>query len=208
MIWFLMSIFWLVISIVGWVLNFWSYANSIETAVLLVIIIDVVWHRVSAHRDIKRDEEAEKRTIQREEAFEKRQVRRERQEFIRKHWQELQHGLISLHRVTTHLVQQMRFIRENKDSQDDTTRQAMMMTINNLPEQLAEFDDRWGRIVSQLNVFPQPRDALTIEVSTIVLALGETVRNKNTEIKDETLKALAKLVSKAADKGTFSNLDD
>jgi hypothetical protein len=58
------------------VLNFWSYANSIETAVLLVIIIDVVWHRLSAHRDIKRDEAAEKRTIQREEAFEIREIKR------------------------------------------------------------------------------------------------------------------------------------
>jgi hypothetical protein len=208
MIWLLISVFWCLIWIVCRLLNFWSYANSIETAVLLVIVYDVVWHRLNAIRDAKRDEEAEKRTIQREDAFEKRQVRRERQEFIRKHWQELQHGLISLHRVTTHLVQQTRFIHENKDSQDVTTRQAMMMTIDKLPEVLAEFDDRWGRVVSQLNVFPQPRDALTVEVSTIVTAVGETVRDKNTEIKDETLKALAKLVSKAADKGTFSNMDD
>jgi len=63
--------------------HLWSYANGIETAVLLVIVFDIIWHYLNDIRDIKRDQEAEKRAIQREEALEKREIRRERQEFLR-----------------------------------------------------------------------------------------------------------------------------
>ncbi len=123
MIWCLFSIAWFLKSIVCRISHFWSYANSIETAVLLVIVYDVVWHRLNAIRDVKRDEDGEKRTIQREEALEGRQIQRERNEFIRKHWQELQYNLIALNRVATQMVQHRRFILEKKDSQDATTKQ-------------------------------------------------------------------------------------
>ena len=156
MIWSLISIFWCLISVVRRILHFWSYANSIETAVLLVIVYDVVWHRLNAIRDVKRDDDAEKRTIQREEALEKRQIRRERHEFIRKHWQELQYNLIALNRMASQMVNHRRFIHENADSQDATTKITLAMIANRLPNVISEFDDYWGRVVSQLNVFPPP----------------------------------------------------
>lgn len=77
--------------------HYWSYPNTIETAVLVVILYDVIWHRWNAIRDIERDKQGELREVQREEAAEKRLIRRERQEFVRKHWQELQANLILLY---------------------------------------------------------------------------------------------------------------
>ncbi len=79
---------------------------------------------------------------------------------------------------------------------------------NRLPEVMSELDDRWGRVVSQVNVFPQPRDVLALEVLKVVLELGKTVGDKQIEIKDETLSALANLVTRVADKGTLPNVDD
>src|SRR5882762_10447553 len=195
MIWCLFSIAWFLKSIVCRISHFWSYANSIETAVLLVIVYDVVWHRLNAVRDVKRDADGEKRAIQREEALERRQIRRERNEFIRKHWQELQYNLIALNRVATQMVKHRRFILEKKDSQDATTKRVLSMMTNRLPELISEFDDYWGRVVSQVNVFPQPRDVLALEVLKVVLELGKTVGDKQIEIKDETLSALADLVT-------------
>jgi succinate dehydrogenase hydrophobic anchor subunit len=65
---YLVSIFWCPISIACRVSR-WSYANAIETAVLLVIAYDILWHRWNAIRALKRDEQAEKRAIEREEAL-------------------------------------------------------------------------------------------------------------------------------------------
>jgi hypothetical protein len=142
----------------------WSYANTIETAVLLVILYDIVWHRWNAVRDVEREREGEVRRIQREEDAEKRQIRRERQESVRKHWQKLQSNLILLHWVASQLAQQKEFIQTNSNSQDPTTRQLLLMMANRLPEVLSEFNDRWGRVVAQLNVFPEPRELLALEV--------------------------------------------
>jgi hypothetical protein len=186
----------------------WSYANTIETLVLLVIVYDIIWHRWNAIREIERDKEAEVRAIKREEAAEKRQIRRERQEFLRKHWQELQASLILVIRVTKDLKQQKLFVAKNSNAQDPTTRALLMTMAKRFPELLAEFDDRWGRVVAQLNVFPQPRDPLALEVLTLVEELGQTVKDKNTEVKEETLDALSKLVVRVADAGNLSNLDD
>lgn len=185
-----------------------------------MIIVDVVWHRLSAHRDIKRDEEAEKRTIQREEAFEireikrgeeterraikreqdleERQIRRERQETLRKHWQELQPNLISLNRVASHMAQLMQFVEKNKDTKDPTTR---------LPVVLSDFGDYWGRAVAQLNVFPQPRDVLALEVLAVIDELGKSLRDSNVEVKDETLQALSELARRVSDPAALPSLD-
>jgi hypothetical protein len=57
-------------------------------------------------------------------------------------------------------------------------------------------------------VFPQPRDILALEVLKVVQELGKTVRDKQIETKDETLAALANLVTRVADKGTLPNVDD
>lgn len=208
MIQHLIPVVWHFIARIWGVLHFWSYANSIETAVLLVIVYDIVWHRLNAIREVKRDDDAEKRAIQREEALEKRQIRRERHEFIRKHWQELQYNLIALNRAASMMVNHRRFIHENADSQDATTRVTLAMISNRLPHVISEFDDYWGRVVSQLNVFPPPRDDLAIEVLEVAKELGKTVGNKQIEIKDETLAALANLVTRVADKGTLINVDD
>ena len=112
--------------------SYWSYPNTIETAVLLVILYDVFWHRWNAVKEIQRDKEVEARQIQREEAQEKRQIRREWEELVRKHWQDLQSNLISLHRVASQLTQQRRFIQEHNDSQDTTTRHLLMVMTNRL----------------------------------------------------------------------------
>lgn len=197
-----------IVSIFCRIAHLWSYANTIETAVLLVIVFDVIWHYVNAIRDVKRDELSEARSIQREEALEKRQIRREHREIIRKHWQELQSNLISLQRITGLLTQQKRFVRENSDSQDPTTRHLLLMMVNRLPESLAEFHDLWGRVVAQLNVFPGPRDLLALEVLALIEKLGETMKDNQAEVKDETLLALADLAKRVADKGKLSNLDD
>jgi hypothetical protein len=188
--------------------HYWSYANTIETAVLLVIIYDIVWHRWNAIREIKRDQEAEASRIQREEASEKRQVRREREQFVRKHWQELQANLILLHRSTSELVSQKKFILENNASQDPTIRHALVLLANGLPQALAEFHDRWGRVVAQLNVFPEPRDLLALEILAAVQGLDETVKGNDVEVKDETLLALANLARRAAEPGRLPNVDD
>jgi hypothetical protein len=198
-----------VISIVCGLAHDWSYANTVETAVLLVIVYDVVWHRWNAIKDIERDERSEVRTIQREEAAGKRQIRSERQTFIRNHWQELQVNLIRLIRVTKDLKQQRRFVQEKSNSQDDpTTKYLLGILANRFPELLAEFDDRWAHVVAQLNVFPAPRDLLALEVLTIVEELGKSVQDKHTEVKEETLTALDKLVPRVADAGRLPNLDD
>jgi hypothetical protein len=196
------------ISLLGRLAHYWSYANTIETAVLFVILYDVIWHRWNAIRDVKRDEEAEVRRIQREEASEKRQVRRERQEFIRKNWQELQANLILLHRITKDLKQQRRFIQTNSNSRDPTTIHLRSMMAKRFPEILAEFDDRWARVVAQLHVFPDPIEPLALEVLEIVQELGRSVEDKQIEVKDETLLALAKLAQKVADVARLPNLDD
>ena len=196
------------VSIVCRLSHNWSYANTIETAVLLVIVYDVGWHRWNAIKDIQRDEQTEARTIQREEASEKRQILSERQTFIRNHWQELQVNLIRLIRVIKDLTQQRRFIQEKNNSQDDpTTRHLLGILANRFPELLAEFDDRWAHVVAQLNVFPEPRDPLALEVLTLVEELGESVKDKHTEVKDETLLALADLVPRVAAAGRLSSLD-
>ena len=186
----------------------YDHYNKHMSPVLLVIVYDVVWHRLNAIRDIKRDEDGEKRTIQREEALERRQIQRERKEFIREHWQELQYNLIALNRVATQMVQHRRFILEKRDSQDAATKLALAIMTNRLPEVISELDDLWGRVVSQLNVFPQARDLLVLEVLTVVLELGKTVGDKQIEIKDGTLSALANFVTRVADKGTLPNVDD
>lgn len=190
-------------SILSRLVRGWSYANSIETAVLLVILYDIIWHRWNAVREVERDKEAEARRIQREEDAERRQVRRERQESIRKHWQELQSNLIRLNRVASHLAQQKKFIEANGNSQDPTTRHLVEMIAKRLPEVISEFDDCWGRVVAQLNVFPQPRELLALEVLKIAEELGQTVGDKKIEVKDETLSALADLVRKVADAATL-----
>ncbi len=182
-------------------------ANTIEMAVLSVIVYDVVWHRLNAVREIKREEAAEVKRIQREQEAEKRQIRRERQESIRKHWQELQSNLISLHRVGSNLAQHKVFVKQNKDSQNPTTRRVLQMMVTRLPEELAEFNDRWGRVVAQLNVFPQPRDLLALEVLALVEELEKTMRDSEVEVKDETLLALANLTKRVADVAILPNPD-
>ena len=198
---YLVWILWCVISI-AYRISQWSYASTIETLVLLVIVYDIGWHRWNAIREIKRDEEQEKRAIQREEAAEQRQIRRERQESLRKHWQELQSNLISLHRVASLLIQQRRFVTENSDSQDATTKFVLSMMRDRLPNVLEELGEVWGRTVAQLNVFPKPRDVLALEVQTVVEEVGKLL-NSSTELKDETLGTLAKLSLRVADPGTL-----
>jgi hypothetical protein len=188
--------------------QFWSYANTIETAVLLVIVYDVVWHRLNAIREIKRDKDSETRAIEREAALEKRNIQRERQEFMRRHWQELQSNIIYLNRVASQVQQQRNYVSEHGDSVDPTVRQVMLTITRRMPEVLSEFDDRWGRIVAQLNVFPEPRDVLALQVLEVIQELGETVRDKNVVVKDETLSALANLVQPVAEKATLPNSED
>jgi hypothetical protein len=197
----------LIISFFCRVAHFWSYANTIETAVLLVILYDIIWHRLNALREIKREEEAEVRKIQREEDAEKRHIRREWQESIRKHWQELQSNLILLHRVASQLTQQRQFIKANNNAQDATTKRLLEIMTTRLPEVLSEFNDRWGRVVAQLNVFPEPRELLALEVLEKVEELGQTTMNSQSEVKDETLAALANLSRRVADVARFPNLD-
>lgn len=141
-------------------------------------------------------------------ALERRNIRRERQEFLRRHWQELQSNIIYLNRVASQVQQQRRYVFEHSDSADPTVRQVMLTISRRMPEVLSEFDDRWGRIVAQLNVFPEPRDVLALQVLKVIQELGETVRDKNVEVKDETLKALADLVKPVAEKATLPNSED
>ncbi len=172
-----------------------------------MILYDIIWHRWNAVSEIKREKEEEVRRITREEDAEKRQIRRERQESIRKHWQELQTNLILLHKVASQLAQQKEFIRSNNNSQDPTTREALKVIATGLPGVLSEFNDRWGRVVAQLNVFPEPRELLALEILEIVQELGETMRDRQYEVKDETLLALANLARRVADPAAFPNLD-
>ena len=208
MIWHVMAIVWCFISIFCQLPFLWSYANSIETAVLLVILYDIIWHRRNAIEEIKRDEQAEQRAVQREQALERRQIYRERQEILRKHWQELQSNLISLNRVVSEMDNQRRFIEKNKDSQNATVKQVMLVIANRMPIVLSDFGDFWGKTVAQINVFPQPRDVLALEVLKLIQELGKSVGDSTIEIKDETLKALAELVLKVAQVGTLPNLHD
>jgi hypothetical protein len=187
--------------------HYWSYANTIETAVLLVIVYDIVWHRVNAIREIKREEDAETRAIERERLVELRQIRRERQEILRKHWQELQYNLVSLSRIGSQLVKMRQFVEKNNDSEDATTRQVLLAMAKRLPMVLSDFGDYWGRAVAQLNVFPQPRDVLALEVLAVIQELGKSLNDSSIEIKDETLKALAELVRRVSDPATLPNLD-
>jgi hypothetical protein len=106
------------------------------------------------------------------------------------------------------MLNHRRFIRENPNPQDATTAMTLVVMTNRLPSVISEFDDYWGRVVSQLNVFPPPRDDLALEVLVVVQELGKSVGDKQIEIKDETLAALADLVTKVADKGTLLNVDD
>jgi len=205
MTWHVMSIFWCSISIAYRTSYLWSYANAIETAVLLVIIYDIIWHRWNAIEESKRGEQAELRAVQRERALELRQIRRERQEILRKHWQELQSNLISLNRVVSEMDNQRRFIEKNKDSQNATVKQVMLMIANRMPIVLSDFGDFWGKTVAQLNVFPQPRDVLALEVLTVIQELGKSVGDSTVQVKDETLQALADLVRRVSDLGTLPN---
>lgn len=195
------------ISILCRLAHYWSYANTIETAVLLVIVYDIVWHRVNAIREIKREEDAEIRAVEREKLAERRQIRREREEILRKHWQELQDNLISLNRVASHLVQLRQFVTKNNDSQDPTIRQALSVMTERLPILLSDLGDYWGRAVAQLNVFPQPRDVLALEVLGVIEEIGKSLNESSMGIKDETLKALAELARKVSDPATLPNLD-
>ena len=195
------------ISLVCRLIHFWSYANTVETAVLLVILYDIIWHRLNAVREIKREEETEVRRIQREEDAERRQIRRERRESIRKHWQELQSNLILLHRVASQLAQQNAFVKANRSSLDPTTKHVIEIIATRLPEVLSEFHDRWGRVVAQLNLFPEPREILVLEVLKTVEGLGQTVRDNELEVKDETLALLASLTIRVAHAATLPNLD-
>lgn len=208
MIWWLFSIFWSFISIAVRMAHLSSYANAIETAVLLVILYDIIWHRWNAVKEIERDEQAELRAVQREQALEQRRIRRERQEVLRNHWQELQSNLISLNRVASHLVNLKRFMEEHKDSQDATVKLLLLTMANRLPVVLSDFGDFWGRVVAQLNVFPQPRDVLALEVLEVIQELGRSLNDSTIEIQDETLRALAELVRRVSDPGTLPNLDD
>jgi hypothetical protein len=81
------------------------------------------------------------------------------------------------------------------------------MMTNRLPVVLSDFGDYWGRAVAQLNVFPQPRDVLALEVLTVIEELGKSLSDSNVEIKDETLQALAELARRVADPATLPNLD-
>jgi hypothetical protein len=81
----------------------------------------------------------------------------------------------------------------------------MLMMANRLPDVIAEFSDLWGRAVAQLNVFPQPRDVLALEVLTVIEELGKSVGDSNIEVKDETLLTLAELSRKVSDPGTLPN---
>jgi hypothetical protein len=199
---------WCMVSIFYRIMHNWSYANTIETLVLLVILYDIIWHRCNAIREIKRDKEAEVRLIQREQDLERRQIRRERQEVLRRHWQDLQGNLISLNRIASNLAQTKRFVAANNNSQDPTTQQVLATITNRIPTVMAELGDVWGRTVAQLNVFPQPRDILALEVLTITEQIGKSLGDSTVEIKDETLAALAELARRTSDPGTLPNLDD
>jgi hypothetical protein len=205
--WYIVWICWCLISIAHQISQ-WGYANTIETAVLVAIVYDIGWHRWNAYREIKRDEEQEKRTIEREDALEKREIRRERNESLRKHWQELQRILISLHRVTSLLMQQKRFLTEHNHSEDATTQRVLSMMADRVPDTLAEFYDLWGQAVAQLNVFPQPRDILALEVLSVVEGLGKTVGDATTEVNEETLRSLADLSRRVTEHGAFTNCDN
>ena len=186
----------------------WSYADSIETAVLLAILYDIVWHRWNAYREIKRDERAETRAIEREKALEKRRICRERQEILRKHWQELLSNLIGLQRAASQMVQQRQFVEKNKGSQDGTIKHVMSVILDGWPDVLAEFGDFWGRTAAQLNVFPEPRDVLALEVLAVIEELGKSVGDPNIEVKDETLRTLAELARRISDPRTLPAVDD
>lgn len=189
------------------VLHIWSYANTIETAVLLVIVYDIVWHRWNALKEIERDEQAENRAIEREHALEQRQIRRERQESLRRHWQELQSNLISLNRVASQIKRQRRYIEDHNDSQDATVRQVMLTITSRMPVVLSDLADLWGRTVAQLNVFPQPRDVLALEVLEVIQEIGRSVGDPNIEVSDETLQCLADLARRASDHGTLASVE-
>jgi hypothetical protein len=197
-------IFWILCRLA----HFWSYANTIETAVLVAIIYDIYWHRNNIKKDIERDEASEARAIEREAALEKRQIQRERRESIRRLWQELQSNLISLSRVASIIPQHRKYILENHDSLNPSVQRAVQMMAKGMPSLFAELDDRWGRVVAQINVMPEPKDALALEIIPVIRELEKTVGHKEIEITEATQSALAKFVTRVADKGTLPNLDD
>jgi len=106
------------------------------------------------------------------------------------------------------MVQQRRYIEEHRDSQDATVKHVMLVMTNRIPVVLSEFGDFWGRAVAQLNVFPQPRDVLALEVLEVIQVLGRSVGDSNIEVNDETLLALADLARRVSDHGILPNLDD
>jgi hypothetical protein len=195
-----MCLFWTIV-------HFLYNANTIEFAVLAVIVYDVVWHRYRTINDAKRDEEAEARTIQREEAAEQRQIRRERHEILRKHWQELQADLILLHRTTSHLSNHKRFVLTKSKTENFNEQVLLDFIIRGLPAELAEFQDRWGRVVASLNVFPEPRDVRVLELLKSIETLGEFGKNSEADVSDETQESLAKLVNRVADAAQLQNVD-
>ena len=115
--------------------------------------------------------------------------------------------LIPLQRVASQMAQQRRFVEKNKDSQDATTKQVVLMMTNRFPDVLSELGDYWGRAVALLNVFPEPRDVLALEVLEVVEEIGKSLSDSSVEIKDETLNALAELARRVSDPGTLSNPD-
>jgi hypothetical protein len=176
----------------------WSYANTIETLVLLVIVYDIVWHRLNVIRESKRAAEAEIREIERERLAEERQIRRERQEMLRKHWQELQSTLILLNGSGSQVAAFRKFVKEHNDSQDPTIHTLLSTMAERFPIVLSDFNAYWGRAVAQLNVFPQPRDVLALRALEVIQEIGKSIGNFDIEIKDETLQSLAELVPEIA----------
>jgi hypothetical protein len=201
------SIFWCLVWTICRVSELWSYANAIETGVLVVILYNIIWHRWNALREIKREEQSEKSAIEREQALEQRQIRRERLEILRKHWQELQANLISLQRSASYVAQARQFVMKNKDSIDPTTLRVMSVMTERLPVLLAEFGEFWGRVVAQLNVFPQPRHELALEVLVVVQEIGKSLNDSTVEITDDMLKTLADLARRVSDHGALANPD-
>ena len=157
-----------------------------------------------------KEEESEERAIEREQASEHRQIRRERSESLRKHWQELQYDLIALSRIASNVAKQKQYIKTNQASQNATVQVVLATMVKGLPALLAEYSDRWGRVVSQLNVFPAPKDDLALEIQVVVEELGKAIGEGgvDVEIKDETLAKLANFVPRAADKATLPAVNE
>jgi dsDNA-specific endonuclease/ATPase MutS2 len=151
-------------------------------------------------REIEREASSEARQIEREKEAEKRLIQRERVEVIRQHWSGLQSNLILFNRIGSQLQKNRQFVAKNGASQDPTIRKVLETLAARYPELISEFGDCWGRIVAQLNILPEPKDALGAETLTFIQGIGKIVGDPNIEIKDEMLKTCAELAIKAADR--------